>query len=307
MHQAPNPTRRWLQFSLRTIIVAVTVFHLETATRAAELTESANREYPRAVTEFCEQALLRDRGVANHPMGGSTDRQLALLIVLSDALRQRMEVTPTQAHDVMSIVDTVTLHAFGASREEFIQHAARLGIKGEPLSAEIDIAARRIPGFVDGERDDSDPSLYYDLVAQVELANILTKKQQDQLDVLYLNAEGLMASHRRHLANRLSLSTDQRARMWKVLHDSLDDDVRQWHRMHWGLLGDDVNAGPRIIRRELRHCSRQIDHRMLALLEPKQLEKLNAMLEDSVGWSKFVVPTGMDGGWTLKDIENAGK
>jgi hypothetical protein len=277
------------------------------ATSGVEPPAKPNPDLPRAVIEFCDQAAARDRGVANHRFAGSTDRQLALFIVLNEPLRQQMKVTNAQAHDLMSIVDVIALVAFGSSREEFVEHAARLGIKGAPLSAEIDTAARRTPGFVGDLRDDSDPSLYYDLAAQEELLHVLTKDQQDQLDVLYLNAEGLMALHRRHLASRLSLSRQQHETARKALHGSLEDNVNKWHRAHWGLSRDEATTGPPIIRSELRRCSLRIDYHVLALLKPQQLEQLSVILDESWGWTKYVVSTGMDCGPTLKDIEHAGK
>jgi hypothetical protein len=157
------------------------------------------------------------------------------------------------------------------------------------------------------EKPDDDLLTYYNVDLESGLSAILTEKQQNQMDLLYLNVEGLAALARPHLASRLSLTRDQQKAMWRVIHDSLDKDAREYGRAMFSLLGEEVKTAPPIIQRELRKCALRDDLRIAAILDNKQLEQLAPILNEAVGWEKLAITPGMVSDLSAIDISNAGK
>lgn len=259
--------------------------------------------------DFCDRALLRDRGVANTDFAGKSDDWLMMHFILNKKLRQQMNVTPNQLRQLtleatdyatMAYILKMSEKELRALTEEVCNGAdgASTAINGKPTIAADAAESDQRPS------DTDEPLPLWNPKTQAAFKTHLPVSQLNRLDLLYLNLEGLSAIVRPNLAKRLALYGEQCRKIVSEINTCRENDSLPLHRVLFTLNKGNTltEAG---IERQLRRVSQQLDKKILKHLDAKQITALAQITDNAKAWEPLTVNPGI-GTVTATEIKKAG-
>jgi hypothetical protein len=269
-------------------------------------TKAAEIRTQKLITDFIGYARTHDRGAAIPLFVGSTDRWVAAHIVLTNRLRSKACITTVQVNRIASLLQNELACIPGFTETETYRSIDLTQTTAQVVTPSKDGKDTK-PTTNDNQNGTERSSLLFwnRRISQI-LDETLTSEQNDTLDYVYLNMEGLMALGRPHLAKRLVLTEIQRMRIVSVTNKVLEEKAIPLQRAIFSIGPNSPNLDFQGLTADVRLASESLDWQIAAILEPEQLNKLNDLLATAKEYEVVVIVPGMSNSVVATDLEQSG-
>jgi PAS domain-containing protein len=212
---------------------------------------AADGQYPAhddVIAKFCNDAMLRDRGVSITLFADSPEELLVRELLAYPAFRSALAITNDQERALRT----------AASRPPAPNR------RSQDAELSIDMGANPLA------------QLHF----RTALEDILTPAQRSMLALVYLNREGLMALRRPEFAGLLGLTPDQRSQIALMARDNLQGPAVEANQALF-VLQDDQHHRELDYRLFLRDTSMRLDYGIAQLLNERQRRGLSTLIQQA--------------------------